>query len=417
MGLVKNGLANFLLALSATLFGTTASAAADLEVTHWWTSGGESAAVKVFADAFNNSGQGDVWVDGAIAGSGAIARPIIVSRILGGDPMGATQLNSGRQAEELMAAGLMLDLTDVALAEGWIDLIYPPSLLESCTYEGKIYCVPVNIHSPQWLWLSNQAFADAGVTVPTNWAEFVAASPALRADGKLPLALGQQPWQAQLAFDNISLAVGGVDLWLRINRGHDPEAAASAEMTEVFEAVAQARGLTKGSHVTDWNQATNMVITGAAGGQLMGDWAQGEFQVAGKAAGVDYTCLPGLGVNEILTTGGDSFYFPVNADPEITSAQKRLASLMLSREVQVAFNLKKGSLPVRGDIDLSAANDCMKRGLDILENGITLPGTNQLHTPDTQTQLQDLMNQFLNSSDMSVAEAQATFVKIIASAD
>ena len=42
---------------------------------------------------------------------------------------------------------------------------------------------------------------------------------------------------------------------------------------------------------------------------------------------------------------------------------------MLSPEVQVAFNLKKGSLPVRGDVDLSAANDCMKKGLEILAGG------------------------------------------------
>jgi len=27
--------------------------ATDLEVTHWWTSGGEAAAVKVLADSFN----------------------------------------------------------------------------------------------------------------------------------------------------------------------------------------------------------------------------------------------------------------------------------------------------------------------------------------------------------------------------
>ena len=40
-----------------------------------------------------------------------------------------------------------------------------------------------------------------------------------------------------------------------------------------------------------------MVITDQAGGQIMGDWAQGEFQVAGEVAGKDYTCLPGLGVN------------------------------------------------------------------------------------------------------------------------
>jgi len=116
----------------------------ELEVTHWWTSGGEAAAVAEFAKAFNTTEH--TWVDGAIAGSGGTARPIIISRILGGDPMHATQLNHGRQAEELVEADLMLDLTDIAEAEGWADLVNPPRLLDACTLDGRVYCVPVNIH-------------------------------------------------------------------------------------------------------------------------------------------------------------------------------------------------------------------------------------------------------------------------------
>ena len=48
------------------------------------------------------------------SGSGTGANPVIISRIIGGDPMGATQMNTGRDAEELIQAGLMLDLTDIA---------------------------------------------------------------------------------------------------------------------------------------------------------------------------------------------------------------------------------------------------------------------------------------------------------------
>ncbi len=60
------------------------AAATDLEVTHWWTSGGEAAAVAELAKAFDATG--NKWVDGAIAGSGGTARPIMISRITGGDP-------------------------------------------------------------------------------------------------------------------------------------------------------------------------------------------------------------------------------------------------------------------------------------------------------------------------------------------
>ena len=138
-----------------------AAGAVELEVTHWWTSGGEAAAVAKLADAWNATG--NTWVDGAIAGGGDTARPIMISRILGGDPMDAFQFNHGRQAEELIEAGLLLDLTDVAEAEDWRDIVNPPSLLDACTYEGKIYCAPVNIHSWQWMWVSHKAYEDAGL--------------------------------------------------------------------------------------------------------------------------------------------------------------------------------------------------------------------------------------------------------------
>ena len=187
----------------ATFVLPTTTYAVELEVTHWWTSGGEAAAVAKFEDAWNATG--NRWADGAIWGSAGVAPSIIISRIIGGDPMGATQLNHGRQAEDLIAAGLLLDLTDIAEAGNWKEIINPPALLESCTVDGRIYCVPVNIHSPQWMWLSKQAFADASVSMPENWSEFVAAAPALEEAGILPLAMGDQPWQSSLLFSVLSL--------------------------------------------------------------------------------------------------------------------------------------------------------------------------------------------------------------------
>ncbi|WP_421578136.1 ABC transporter substrate-binding protein, partial [Shinella sp. M31] len=239
--------------LAATVVLPFAAAnATDLEVTHWWTSGGEAAAVAELAKAFDATG--NKWVDGAIAGSGGTARPIMVSRITGGDPMGATQFNHGRQAEELVEAGLMRDLTDVATKEKWKEIIKPASLLDSCTIDGKIYCAPVNIHSWQWLWLSNAAFEKAGVAVPKNWDEFVAAGPALEKAGIVPLAVGGQPWQAAGAFDVLMVAIAGKDTYYKVFKDKDEDVAAGAEIGKVFKAADDARRMSKGTNVQDWNQ-------------------------------------------------------------------------------------------------------------------------------------------------------------------
>jgi len=408
-------LRTFLIATSA-ICGLSAAHAAELEVTHWWTSGGEAAAVAELAKAFDAQTDHS-WKDGAIAGSGNTARPVMISRITGGDPMAATQFNHGRQAEELVEAGLMRGLTEVATAEGWKDIVNPPSLLDACTLDGKIYCAPINIHSWQWLWLSDAAYKSAGIPVPTNWSEFVAAAPALTEAGIVPLAMGQQGWQQKGAFDVLMIALLPNDVYFKVYDDKDAEVAAGADVAKIFDAIDQARSMASNSNVQDWNQATNMLITGTAGGQIMGDWAQGEFAVAGLTAGEDYHCLPGLGEKNVLTTGGDAFYFPVLQDADASAAQGDLAALMLSPEVQVAFNLKKGSLPVRGDVDLSSANDCMQKGLAVLKSAEPLPGADQLITQDTTKQIEDLMVEFFADTSLTAAAAQERFAGIIADAE
>lgn len=406
--------------LTTKLLAATAIAAAsntfatELEVMHWWTSGGEAAAVGELAKAFNDTG--NTWVDAAIAG-GDPARAVMVSRLTGGNPMGAFQFNHGRQAEELIEAGLLRDITDIAEAEGWKDIVNPTSLLDSCTVDGRIYCAPVNIHSWQWLWLSHKAYKDAGIDVPGNWDEYVASAPKLEEAGILPLAMGQQGWQQSGLFSVLMAALVPIDVYQSVYGDKNADVAAGDAVARVFKAAGDARAMAAKSTMQNWNDATNLVITGKAGGQIMGDWAQGEFAVAEQVAGEDYSCLPGLGVTEVLSTGGDAFYFPVLSDDAQTAAQSKLAELMLKPATQVAFNLKKGSLPVRGDIDLSTANDCMQKGLALLADGAILPDTNQVITPDTKEQIDTLFVEFFADTSMSVEDAQAEFTKIISSAE
>ena len=69
------------LALAIALaFGAAAAAYAEApkaEVIHWWTSGGESAAIRKVADAYRAAG--GVWVDSAVAGSEQ-ARAVALNR-------------------------------------------------------------------------------------------------------------------------------------------------------------------------------------------------------------------------------------------------------------------------------------------------------------------------------------------------
>ncbi len=411
------GLKRLLTTTSVAALLAVPAVAAEVEVIHWWTSGGEQAAVSVFADEFNAAG--DEWVDSAVAG-GTAARAVIMQRTLGGDAPDAAQFNPGRQYEELIEGGLLLDLTELAESEGWRDFIRPSQILSPCERDGRIWCVPVNIHSWQWGWASLPVFEQAGVAVPKNLDEFLEVAPAIQAAGFTPFAIGGETWQHTGAMNVVMLGQIGAEGYERLYKDRDVEYARGPEVRRVLEIWREMTSyIDEGSANRNWNDTTNLVITDKAALQIMGDWARGEFAVAGEVPGEDYACLAGgPSENPYLDTSGDIFLFPKQDDPEVEAAQLRLASLMISAPVQVSFNLAKGSLPVRGDVDLAAADECMQLGLEILENPDNIvPSIPNLFNEDGAGQLNDLWAEFSFNLDISVEDAQEQLAGIIERAD
>ena len=81
-----------LIALIAFAFTSTSSfAGPKIEVLHWWTSGGEAAALKVLKDDF--AANGGEWLDMPVSGGGGDAANVSVkARIVAGDPPSAYQI-------------------------------------------------------------------------------------------------------------------------------------------------------------------------------------------------------------------------------------------------------------------------------------------------------------------------------------
>ena len=255
------------------------------------------------------------------------------------------------------------------------------------------------------------------MAVPQSWDDFVAAAPVLREKGIIPLAQGQQAWQIQLMFNVLMVSIGGPELFERVYGDLDADYAAGEDVARVFQAAADARALMEGSNVQAWNEAAMLVIDGRAGGQIMGDWVQGEFMQAGMKAGEDFSCLAGLGVNEYITAAGDAFYFPKVDDPEIVAAQDALASVIVAPKTQVAFTAAKGALPVRRDVELNDPTPCMEKGMAILQEGHVVESINTMVSPDTVGRVTDLVVEFFADPGFAPETAQEEFAEIIASAD
>ena len=398
-------------AAMVALMAGSAAAAEKAEVIHWWTSGGEAAAVQEFAKAFNAAG--GEWVDAAVAGGGGdAARTAGINRIIGGNPPTAMQFNTGKQFDELVTQGLLSPLDDVADAEGWKQHINP-LVLAAVTRDGKIYAAPVNIHSNIWLWYSPAALEKAGATAPKNWDEFFAAGDKLKAAGIVPVAQSGDAWTQVLTFNNVLIGAGGKDLYYKIYKDLDVDAVKSPEFKKVADIFAKLRDYTDaGMQGRQWNQATAMIVTGQAGFNFMGDWAKGEVIAAGKTPGTDVGCIPGLG-NQEFWIGGDVFVFPVNKDPEATKAQKLLEKVLLSPDGQVAFNNKKGSIPVRDDVDLSKVDACAAQGIALAKAGNVVESTDILISPDVSGSFTDAIASFFSDKSKTSDDFVASIASIV----
>ncbi|WAP69768.1 ABC transporter substrate-binding protein [Jiella pelagia] len=357
-----------ILAVTALSLATLPAAAQDkpqAEVMHWWTSGGESAAIKTFADAYEKAG--GEWIDTATAG-GENSRAATINRMVGGQPPTAAQFNTGRQFDDLVSQGLIRPIEDLAAEGGWRNAM-PTALVEAASRDGEMYALPINVHGQNWTFYSRDVLEKSGVSeLPSTWEAMVPALQKIKDAGFTPLALGGQPWQERALFNAILLQQGGKDLYMKVYRDKDEEAVRSEGFRKAVETYGALRGMVDaGSPGRSWNDTTALLLRDNAAVQVMGDWVKGEFTNAGQKPGEDYGCTIGLD-DSMLMVGGDVFVFPKTDEPAKKAAQDLLVETMISKDAQVAFNLAKGSMPVRSDVDTSAFDACAKKGLELLRS-------------------------------------------------
>jgi ABC-type glycerol-3-phosphate transport system substrate-binding protein len=116
-----------------------------------------------------------------------------------------------------------------------------------------------------------------------------------------------------------------------------------------------------------WNETTNLVITGKALMQIHGDWMKGEFKAAGKKLGVDFECTNIPGTKALVVTS-DAFGFLKTSKPDMTKGEMDFALDAVDPIITAEFNAHKGATPVRNDVDPAALDKCNKLVLDTLKD-------------------------------------------------
>jgi glucose/mannose transport system substrate-binding protein len=392
---------------------SVASAADNKEVQmlHWWTSGGEAAALNVIKQQLAKEGY--TWKDVPVAGGGGgAAMTTLKAMVAAGNPPTASQI-LGYYAMDYAEDGKLADITPLAQKGDWAKVV-PTALQKFTTSDGKWGAVPVNIHSVNWIWVNKAVMEKIGGTEPKNFDELIALLDKAKAAGVIPLALGGQPWQEATMFDSVVASTGGTDFYKKAFVDLDENALKSDTMKKSFDNLAKLRDYIDPNYAgRDWNLATAMVIKGDALLQVMGDWAKGEFKAAGKEAGKDYLCYRFPGTDGSVFYNTDMFaFFQVSADRK--AAQLALAEATMNPEVQVEFNVLKGSVPARMDVPDTAFDICGKKGIADVK-AANAKGTflgsmaqNYAQPPAIATAYYDVVTKFLHgeikTSDVAVTE-------------
>jgi len=401
-----------------SIFSTSAFAG-EVEVLHWWTSGGEAKSVAVLKNLLEK--EGHLWKDMAVAGgAGENAMTVLKTRAMAGNPPTAAQVK-GPAIQEWAREGLLANLDGVAKKEHW-DKLVPSVVADIMKYKGHYVAVPVNVHKINWMWCNPSIFVKAGARIPTTWAEFETAARKIKAAGFLPVAFGGQAWQEATVFESIVVGQAGPQFYRKALVETDPKALNSPEMVKALKTFKMIKKYTdKNAPGRDWNMATSMVIKGEAAMQFMGDWAKGEFTAAGKNPGSDYVAVPVPESAGTYLFNVDSFIMFKVKDKSAKTAQDAMARLILGKKFQEVFNVNKGSIPVRTGVPKASFDDIALRSMDeftaAAATGTLLPSMahGMAVFPAVQGAIYDVVTKFYNS-DMTAQAAAAELVTAVAAA-
>ena len=399
------------LAAAGLMLVPLSAMATEVEVLHYWTSGGEAksaAELKKLMEA-----KGVSWKDFAVAGGGGEnAMTALKARVIAGSAPTAAQIK-GPSIQEWGKEGVLANI-DAAAKDGKWDASLPKVVSDVMKYKGHYVAVPVNVHRVNWLWVNPEVLKKAGATAPTNFDEFFVAADKIKKAGLIAIAHGGQPWQDATVFESVVLGTGGAAFYQKALVQLDPASLNSPAMIKAFDTLAKIKTyIDKDAAGRDWNLATAMVINGKAGMQFMGDWAKGEFSAAGKQPGKDYLCLPAPGTEKAFTFNIDSLAMFNVKGADQQKAQLTLANAVMSPEFQEVFNLNKGSIPARAGVSRAKFDSCALKSMDDMDatskSGGLVPSMAHGMAIDSAKAgaIQDVVARFMNSTMTSQAAVQA----------
>ncbi|MFI1028500.1 extracellular solute-binding protein [Streptomyces sp. NPDC020951] len=233
---------------------------------------------------------------------------------------------------------------------------FTPSVMQSATFDGKVYGVPANGLAPVVLYYNKKVLADAGVEPPKTYDDLLAAVKKLKAKDVVPLSLAaNSKWPTLMYLEYLLDRAGGSEVFTKIASG-DASAWKDPSVTKANQYLqdltkAGAFGDNASSVSYDQGASTALLYTGKAAMEVMGTW---EYANIAKAdpdflkGDLGYAAFPSLsgGAGDPKSiVGNPSNFLSLNASTKNKSAALTYLKDYVLDDSQVDAYLAAGSVP------------------------------------------------------------------------
>ncbi|MFD3582689.1 extracellular solute-binding protein [Streptomyces sp. NPDC058683] len=234
---------------------------------------------------------------------------------------------------------------------------YTPSVMQSATFDGKVYGVPANGLAPVVLYYNKTVLKDAGVQPPKTYDDLLAAVKKLKGKGVTPLSLAaNSKWPTLMYLEYLLDRQGGSDVFTKIASGDSAgwQDASVTKANQYLQDLAKAGAFGDNASSVNYDQgaSTALLYTGKAAMEVMGTWEYANIAKAApdflKKGDLGYTAFPSLsgGAGDPKSiVGNPSNFLSLNSSTKNRSAALTYLKDYVLDGSQVDAYLAAGSVP------------------------------------------------------------------------
>ncbi|WP_435096459.1 ABC transporter substrate-binding protein [Halarchaeum sp. P4] len=325
----------------------------ELEILHGWSGGDGAAAFDSMLKGFKEA-YPDVTVnDKAIGGGGNTSLNTRINTRLGNNnPPSSWAEWPGKNLIQFTDADLLGDIEEDVWSKNNMKEAYLQGPKDAAKPAGTYVAVPTNIHRMNNLFYNQTVIDEAGVDVSSikTPSDLTAALQKVEenTDAIGMAQSSQSPWTTLQLWASVFLGQSGWEAYQAFMEGNGDKAA----IADAFKTINEySEYFNSDAGTVGWQEANNLLINGKAGFFHQGDWAAGMYSGTENFAyksDWNHAVFPGTDGHYAMNM--DSWVYPSNnPSPEQT---KKWLTYVGTKDAQIRFNTKKGSIPPRSDVPM-----------------------------------------------------------------